>query len=79
MQAEIKLSPELENALKVAINTAAQKIADNANRKSNEWPLYMNKGTAAEYLSVSQDIPFKHIGNSYRFNRNELDKFMATK
>lgn len=89
MQAEIKLSPELENALKVAINTAAQKIADNANRKSNEWPLYMNKGTAAKYLSVShntlnewisaEDIPFKHIGNSYRFNRNELDKFMANK
>ena len=49
----------------------------------------MNKGTAAKYLGISNNtlnewidsdsVPFKKIGRSYRFNRNELDKFMATK
>lgn len=89
MQAEIKLSPELEDALKVAINTAAQKIAEDSKHKDTKWPLYMNKGTAAKYLGISNNtltewigsdsVPFKKIGRSYRFNRNDLDKFMATK
>lgn len=89
MEAEIKLSPELENALKVAINTAVQKIVDDSKRESSEWPMYMNKGTAAKYLGISNNtltewigsdsVPFKKIGRSYRFNRNDLDKFMATK
>lgn len=89
MQAEIKLSPELEGALKVAINTAAQKIVEDSKHKDTKWPLYMNKGTAAKYLGISNNtlnewissdsVPFKKIGRSYRFNRNDLDKFMATK
>lgn len=89
MQAEIKLSPELENALKNAINEAAQKIADDSKLKNDKWPIYMNKSTAAKYLGVSNNtlsiwmetnkVPYKHIAGSYRFNRNELDKFMATK
>ena len=29
--------------------------------------------------SVLYAFLFKHIGKTYRFNRNELDKFMATK
>lgn len=88
-QAEIKLSPELEDALKVAISTAAQKIVDDSKSKSNKWPVYMNKGTAAKYLGISNNtlttwmdkgkVPYKHIAGSYRFNRNDLDKFMATK
>ena len=89
VQAEIKLSPELEGALKVAINTAAQKIVEDSKHKDTKWPLYMNKGTAAKYLGISNNtlnewissdsVPFKKIGRSYRFNRNDLDKFMATK
>lgn len=89
VQAEIKLSPELEGALKVAINTAAQKIVEDSKHKDTKWPLYMNKGTAAKYLGISYNtlstwmaekkVPYKHIANSYRFNRNDLDKFMATK
>ena len=88
-QAEIKLSPELEDALKVAISTAVQKIVDDSKSKSNKWPVYMNKGTAAKYLGISNNtlttwmdkgkVPYKHIAGSYRFNRNDLDKFMATK
>lgn len=88
VQAEIKLSPELEDALKAAINTAAQKIVDDSKSKNNKWPMYMNKGTAAKYLGISyntlstwmdeEKVPYKHIAGSYRFNRNDLDKFMAT-
>lgn len=89
MQAEIKLSPELESTLKAAIQDAAQKIADNSAKVNSKWPEYMNKGTAAKYLGISNNtlnewissdsVPFKKIGRSYRFNRNDLDKFMATK
>ena len=89
MQAEIKLSPELEGTLKVAIQDAAQKIADNSAKVNSKWPEYMNKGTAAKYLGISNNtlnewissdsVPFKKIGRSYSFNRNDLDKFMATK
>lgn len=89
MQAEIKLSPELEGTLKVAINTAVQKIINDSKRENDKWPVYMNKKTAAKYLGISYNtlstwmaekkVPYKHIANSYRFNRNDLDKFMATK
>lgn len=89
MQAEIKLSPELEGTLKVAINTAVQKIINDSKRENDKWPVYMNKKTAAKYLGIScntlstwmaeKKVPYKHIANSYRFNRNDLDKFMATK
>ena len=89
MQAEIKLSPELEGTLKVAIYTAVQKIINDSKRENDKWPVYMNKKTAAKYLGIScntlstwmaeKKVPYKHIANSYRFNRNDLDKFMATK
>ena len=89
MQAEIKLSPELEGILKAAIQDAAQKIVNDSKKENSKWPLQMNKGTAAKYLGISYNtlstwmaekkVPYKHIANSYRFNRNELDKFMATK
>ena len=88
MQAEIKLSPELEGILKAAIQDAAQKIVNDSKKENSKWPEYMNKGTAAKYLGISNNtlnewissdsVPFKKIGRSYRFNRNELDKFMAT-
>lgn len=88
-QAEIKLSPELEGALKAAIQDAAQKIVNDSKKENSKWPDYMNKGTAAKYLGISNNtlttwmdkgkVPYKHIAGSYRFNRNDLDKFMATK
>lgn len=89
MQVEIKLSSELEGALKVAIQDAAKKIADNSAKVNSKWPEYMNKRTAAKYLGISNNtlnewidsdsVPFKKIGRSYRFNRDDLDKFMSTK
>ena len=55
----------------------------------DQYPLYMSKKEAAQYLNITlgtlnkwideSDIPYKHIGKVYRFNRNDLDKFMATK
>ena len=60
-----------------------------ANARESKFPLYMSKKQACEYLNISNltmnewisssDIPYKHIGKVYRFNRNELDKFMTSK
>ncbi|HJG83893.1 MAG TPA: excisionase family DNA-binding protein [Weissella thailandensis] len=62
---------------------AAQKAS------TNDWTLYLSKKQACEYLNISnktldewirnENVPYKHIGKTYRFNRNDLDKFMATK
>lgn len=81
-QIELRLSPELEIALEGAINRAARKIAVN-----NRYPIYLSKKQACKYLNISNktlndwidtgDIPYKHIGNTYRFNRDDLDAFMA--
>lgn len=88
MDAEIKLSPELTNALKVAIADAAKSIVESEKmkRRDNQWPEYLNKGQACKYLGVSYNtlqkwtsekiIPYKKIGGVYRFSRNDLDKFM---
>ncbi|WP_278588710.1 helix-turn-helix domain-containing protein [Limosilactobacillus pontis] len=89
MEAQIILPRELSDALKAAIKTAAQEIANNS-VQNNNVPLYLSKKEAADYLGVAPntldkwihdgvDIPYKHIGKTYRFNRNDLDKFMATK
>lgn len=89
MEAQITLPQELSDALKVAIKNAAQEIADKSIR-DNKVPLYLSKKEAADYLGVAPntldkwiregiDIPYKQIDRTYRFNRNDLDKFMATK
>lgn len=89
MNAEIKLSPELTNALKAAITEAAESIAKESAEESKKWPDYLNKGQAAEYLGVSRNtfqqwitsktVPYKKIGSIYRFSRSDLDKFMMSK
>ena len=89
MQAELKLSSELTNAIKIAITNATREAVNDLNKNNDKWPMYMNKGTAAKYLGISNNtlnewissdsVPLKKIGRSYRFNRNDLDKFMATK
>lgn len=89
MQAELKLSSELTNAIKIAITNATREAVNDLNKNNDKWPMYMNKGTAAKYLGISNNtlnewissdsVPFKKIGRSYRFNRNDLDKFMAKK
>ena len=88
VQAELKLSSELTNAIKIAITNATREAVNDLNKNNNKWPMYMDKGTAAKYLGISYNtlnnwiangLPYKRIAGSYRFNRNDLDKFMATK
>lgn len=86
-----QLKVELPDNVSDAITTAvfdSFKAAHAASVK-DKYPVYLTKKQACEYLNISnrtlddwiekEDIPFKHIGKTYRFNRNELDKFMATK
>lgn len=86
---KVELPKEITDALKVAIKNAAQEIVDKSIR-DNKVPLYLSKKEAADYLGVAPntldkwiregiDIPYKQIDRIYRFNRNDLDKFMATK
>ncbi|MCH5385714.1 DNA-binding protein [Limosilactobacillus reuteri] len=84
------LKVELPKNITDAITTAVFETFRSAQKSSNdEWPLYLSKKQACKYLNISNktldewiatgDIPYKHIGKTYRFNRNDLDKFMATK
>lgn len=86
---KVELPKEITDALKAAIQDVAQEIADKSIR-DNKVPLYLSKKEAADYLGVAPntldkwiregiDIPYKQIDRTYRFNRNDLDKFMATK
>lgn len=84
------LKVELPKNVADAIATAVFDTFKAAQKTStNEWPLYLSKKEACKYLNISNrtlndwlatgQIPYKHIGKTYRFNRNDLDKFMATK
>lgn len=85
-----QLKVELPKNVTDAITTAVFDAFKSAQKSVNSaWPLYLSKKQACKYLNISNktlddwiatgDIPYKHIGQTYRFNRNELDKFMATK
>lgn len=84
---ETKISDNFANDIKEVAIQAILQAKDQALK--SEYPLYMSKKEAADYLHISlgtlndwigtSDIPYKHIGKTYRFNRNDLDKFMATK
>lgn len=90
-QVQPKIKMELPKEVTDAILGKVLDTFDVANSKAtkNKFPLYLTKKQACEYLNISNstmnewialgDIPFKHIGKTYRFNRNELDKFMLTK
>lgn len=87
---ESQLKVELPKDVTDAIATAVLDTFKAAQKHSHsDLPLYLSKKQACEYLNISnktldewiekEDIPYKHIGKTYRFNRNDLDKFMATK
>lgn len=86
-QLKVELPKEITDAIKTEVIQAFQD-AKNDTRK-NDFPLYMSKRQTCDYLGIANrtlnewiatgDIPYKHIGKTYRFNRNDLDKFMATK
>ena len=85
-QLKVELPKNVTDAITAAVFDTF-KTAQKAS--SNDWPLYLSKKQACKYLNISNktlnewiatgDIPYKHIGKTYRFNRNDLDKFMATK
>ena len=85
-QLKVELPKNVTDAITAAVFDSfklAQKSA------TNDWPLYLSKKQACQYLNIANqtlnewietgDIPYKHIGKTYRFNRDDLDKFMATK
>ncbi|MCC4435861.1 excisionase family DNA-binding protein [Limosilactobacillus reuteri] len=84
---KVELSKEITDSIKLEVLNAFQEAKDNAQRE--KFPLYLSKKQACEYLGITNrtfdewletgNIPYKHIGKVYRFNRNDLDKFMATK
>lgn len=86
-QLKVELPKEITDAIKIEVIQAFQDAKKDTQEKV--FPLYMSKKQTCEYLGIANrtlnewietgDIPYKHIGNTYRFNRNDLDKFMATK
>lgn len=84
---KVELPDNVADAIRVAVNDAFAEAKKKA--YSSNFPLYMNKKTACDYLGISNKtmddwinakiVPFKKINKVYRFNRNDLDKFMATK
>ncbi|MCT3202817.1 DNA-binding protein [Limosilactobacillus reuteri] len=86
-QLKVELPKEVTDAIKTEVIKAFQDAKDDTRGK--KFPLYMSKRQTCEYLGIANrtldewlktgDIPYKHIGKTYRFNRNDLDKFMATK
>lgn len=87
LKTKIELPKEITDAIKIEVIQAFQDAKKDTRGK--EFPLYLSKKQACDYLGIANrtlnewiatgDIPYKHIGKTYRFNRNDLDKFMATK
>ena len=85
-QLKVELPKNVTDAITAAVFDSFKVVQKSA---TNDWPLYLSKKQACKYLNISNktlnewistgDIPYKHIGKTYRFNRNDLDKFMATK
>lgn len=84
---KVKLPKEIIDAIKTEVLNAFKEAKNNVYK--NKFPLYLSKKQTCEYLNISNHtlnewladdlIPFKRVGKVYRFNRNDLDKFMATK
>lgn len=85
----VQLPDELNSAICDAVkNTlvAAKKTFD----EKEQYPHYLNKKQACSYLNVSYrtlmswvkndpNFPYRDVNGVVRFNRDELDKFMASK
>ena len=86
-QFKVELPKEVTDAIKVEVLNTFKEAKNGVYQ--DKFPLYLSKKQTCEYLGISNrtlnewiatgDIPYKHIGKTYRFNRNDLDKFMATK
>lgn len=86
-QLKVELPKEVTDAIKIEVLNTFKEAKNDVYQ--DKFPLYLSKKQACEYLGIANrtlnewietgDIPYKHIGKTYRFNRNDLDKFMATK
>lgn len=86
-QFKVELPKEVTDAIKVEVLNTFKEAKNGVYQ--DKYPVYLTKKQACEYLNISNNtlnewissdsVPFKKIGRSYRFNRNDLDKFMATK
>ncbi|MCI6852356.1 MULTISPECIES: helix-turn-helix domain-containing protein [Limosilactobacillus] len=86
-QLKVELPDNVSDAITAAVFDSFRKAREAS--QSDNYPIYLTKKQACEYLNISnrtlndwiekENIPFKHIGKTYRFNRYDLDKFMATK
>jgi excisionase family DNA binding protein len=86
-QFKVELPKEVTDAIKVEVLNTFKEAKNDVYQ--DKYPVYLSKKQACKYLNISnktldewiekEDIPYKHIGKTYRFNRNDLDKFMATK
>lgn len=83
----VELPAELNVAIRESVENTLSEIMDDY-RKGNEYPRYMGKREASDYLQIAYGtltklvdegkIPAKKIGTTYRFDRLKLDDFMAT-
>lgn len=83
---KIELPQDLSEAIKkAAINAIYEASTQVVN---NHYPNYLTKKQAAKYLGISPHtldiwivdarVPYRRIGNIYRFSREKLDEFMTS-
>ncbi|MBD5807005.1 helix-turn-helix domain-containing protein [Lactobacillus sp. M31] len=85
-----KINAEFPDEFTNSIKNAIIQVIDEASKSalSDQYPTYMTKSQAAQYLNIAlntldqwiatTNIPYVKFGKIYRFNRNELDKFMTS-
>ena len=86
-QLKVELPKEVTDAIKIEVLNAFKEAKNNVYK--DKFPLYLSKKQTCDYLGIANktlnewistgDTPYKHIGKTYRINRYDLDKFMATK
>lgn len=87
IKTEISLPKPIQDAIIKSVYDTAAKAQESM--LQIDVPLYLDKKQTCKYLGISNHtlndwladdlIPFKRVGKVYRFNRTELDKFMASK
>lgn len=88
MQMNVEMPADLKDEIQKLVDDSVT-LAFKGVQKKNEFPDYMDIGTAAEYLGVSRNtftnkvlkksnIPVTIIGGTIkRFKKSDLDKYMS--
>lgn len=85
----VQLPKEVDQAISKAVMDSFETAKDKFNH-SETYPQYLKMTQACEYLNISygtlkkwiknkNGFPYHEIDGITRFNRDELDKFMASK